>query len=80
MSMLFEPKHVTEPFYTKFLINKIPILGHLGCSQFLAIMDKAAKMFMYRFLCEYKLSAQLGKLLEDYVFQSGYTLLHSHQQ
>ena len=63
MSMLFEPKQVTEPFYTKFLINKIPILGQLGCFQFLAIMNKAAKTFMYRFLCEHKLSTQLGKYI-----------------
>lgn len=47
----------------------LPIKGHIGCFQLLAIMNNDTQRISGRFLCREKFSHQLGKYLGEQLFE-----------
>ena len=66
-----------------------PIEEHLGCFKLFSTASKVAMETCVQFLCEHKFSFLWNKYLVvqlfnflrncEIVFQSGYTILHSHK-
>ena len=46
------------------LLTYSVVVGHLDCFQVLVIINKASKIFAYRFACEHTFLFHMGKYLE----------------